>query len=176
MSEHDPKLFRSNVHHSKCWETLFKGLLELGYEFCATVYQACDYGPVIPQSRLSLVASKIGLPDIRGIPLPLWILSMLDNLPVPTVKEKLQWQGFKEDYQLVGDIDTQIRQIERALPPPLSKAITSPWGRHIPAVQKAVAELQTQESVINVNKRKRDGDTWSDSLKKVRWLEKSSRD
>lgn len=99
---------------------------------------------------------------------------MLDNLAVPTVKERLQRQGFKEDYRLVGDKDTQIRQLEETLPPPLLIGIASSWGPHIHAVKTTVAELQTQESVINVNKRKRDEDTSSDSLKKVRWREKSS--
>ena len=169
MSEHDPKLFRSKVHHSRCWETLFKGLLELGYEFCATVHQACDHGPVIPQSRLILVASKIGLPDIRGIPLPLWILSILDKMPVATVQERLQWQGFKEDYQLVGDIDTQIRQIHEAWAPPASKAIANLLYEVMDEVKEKVAELKTQDSVINVNKRKRDEDARSALPKKVRW-------
>ena len=67
VSEHDPQLFRSKVHHSTCWEILFKGLLELGYEFCVSELQACDYGRIIPQKRLMLMASKIGLSNIRSI-------------------------------------------------------------------------------------------------------------
>lgn len=70
---------------------------------------------------------------------------MLDNLPSATIMERLRWQGFKDDYHLVGDRDTQIRQIHTALPPPMSKAIASSLCEHIDAVKQKVAELQTQK-------------------------------
>ena len=145
----------------------------MGYEFSATVHQASDYDRVIPQSRLILVASKIGLPDIQGIPLPLWILSMLGKSRVATIKERLQWRGFKEDYQLVGDLDTQIRQIHDASAPPMLKVVGSFYHKQIGAVKKKVAKLQIEKSVININKRKRDENTRSGSPKKVRWHQDS---
>jgi hypothetical protein len=101
---------------------------------------------------------------------------MLGKMPVVTVKERLRWQGFNEDYQLVGDIKAQIEQIQTAFPPPMSKAFASSFHEQIDAVKEKLAELQTQQSVINVNKRKPDEDAQSGSPKKLRWRQESWRE
>jgi hypothetical protein len=98
---------------------------------------------------------------------------MLGKSRVATVKQRLQWQGFKEDYQLVGNLDTQIRQIHDASAPPTSKVVGSFFHKQIDAVKKKVAKLQIEKSVININKRKRDENIRSSSPKKVKWHQDS---
>jgi hypothetical protein len=168
ISEHDLSLFHSKSANAKCWEFLFKSLLELRYEFRVLSVEASEYGSIQPQRRLILVASKVGLPHLPGISPPSHVALMTEKKNRSDVELELRSQGFRYNYRLVGDQATKTRQIRKALPPPLANAVGGCVSEHIQEVLDKVTDLKEQDPA-HPQKRSAEEELPIESPKKVRW-------
>ena len=62
VSEHKSRLVCDTFDYSCRMDLLTKEFMELEYEFSITTLEASEYSAVQPQTRVILIASKIGLP------------------------------------------------------------------------------------------------------------------
>lgn len=77
--------------------------------------------------------------------------------------------GFSGSYHVFGNREEQMRQINKATPPPMAKAIANSLHKHFSAVLEAVCVASDRESTGGTSKkRKADGDIQNNSGKKVR--------
>lgn len=97
---------------------------------------------------------------------------MTERWAEPSVEETLRSQGFKSSYQLIGNRSARIRQIQKALPPPLASALAGSLSEHINEVMEKVMDLRRQDPCDN-SKRKAHEELPTGSLKKVRWSQES---
>jgi site-specific DNA-cytosine methylase len=132
-------------------------LLELGYELRMSVLKSTNFGVSHSQERLVLLASRLGLPVLPGADQPR--LSLIeDNRSRASVESdelqlKLRAQGFKLPFQLCGNHEGKLAQIERAFPPPMAKVIGVSLRTHIKTVMQMVVSVHQEPRMVDRQKR-----------------------
>jgi site-specific DNA-cytosine methylase len=149
---------------------IIRKLLELGYELRMSVLKSTHFGVCHSQERLVLLASRVGLPALPGDPNSK--LSLIeDNRLRASVKSddlklKLRAQGFTLPFQVCGNHESKLAQIERAFPPPMAQVIGLSLRMHVQKVMQMVVSAGQEPRMVGGQKRPPEEELQSDSGKR----------
>ena len=83
-----------------------------------------------------------------------------------TIDYSLLRQGFARGYKVLGGLESQVKKINEALPPPVAKSVAHSIRKHFEEILTRVEYVKELES--STGKRKQD-ELESSPAKRVRW-------